>query len=77
MSLFTDHQNDAWWEQDLPVNPPGFFDEGFDVFVTEAELANCEGEDGPEYRHRPRIRVPSKIRRRMISADEEDLYDCD
>lgn len=71
----------SYSEDELPVNPPGFFDKEHDVMMTEVELANWEGEGGQEYRPRPRVRVPTKIRRRVISEDtthyEDEGYDCD
>ena len=85
ISLYTairqNHEDDAFWERDMIVNPPGFFDKEHDVMMTEVELANWEGEGGQEYRPRPRVRVPVKIRRRVISEDltnyEDECYDCD
>lgn len=64
----------------MPINPPGFFRVGSDVMMTEIELANWEGEGGQEFRPRPRVRVPEKIRKRRIQAAEEeenDGPDCD
>jgi hypothetical protein len=69
-------------EDDLPVNPPGFFREG-DVMMTEVDIANWEGDGGYfQPRLRDSVQWVQKLRRQAAEdeaseIDDERLVDCD
>lgn len=78
--------DNPYWEHHLPVNPPGaYFREGFDVMMTEVDIANWISEGGYEFQPRLKDNVQKVSRDNLApravdddEAPELDIeYDCD